>query len=191
MAAIKPLWGEVFVMPPSMTADDIVHLPDDGHRHELYEGALVREMTFAGHADLCQRLGVELGMYARTSGYANRILQNALFDLTPPGASSRTVLAPDLAILRTTTPPSWNAVPPDPPLLAVEVVSESQTLAELTLKAQVYRQAGVEEVWIIDHRTRAVEIWNAQDQTTLSDAQDLASPLLPGFSMSVHYLFDG
>lgn len=191
MATINPLWGDVFAMPPTTTAEDLLHLPEDGHRYELYEGVLVREMTFAGHADLCQRLGGELYLYARTTGFANRILQNGLFDLTPPGASTRTVLAPDLAILRTTTPPPWNAVPSDPPLLAVEVVSESQTLAELTLKAQVYRQAGVEEVWVIGHQTRVVEIWTAQGQTTLNDTQTLTSALLPGFSVSVRYLLDG
>jgi Uma2 family endonuclease len=191
MATVQPTWGERFQAPPAMTAEDLLRLPKDGYRYELYEGVVVREMTFAGHADLCQRLGGELYLYARTTGFANRILQNGLFDLTPPGASTRTVLAPDLAILRTTTAPPWNAVPNDPPLLAVEVVSESQTLAELTLKAQVYRQAGVEEVWVIAHKRRVVEIWNAQGQTTLTDTQDLTSARLPGFRMSVRSLLDG
>jgi Uma2 family endonuclease len=191
MATITPLWGDVFAMPPATTAEDLLRLPDDGHRYELYEGVLVRGVTFAGHADLCQRLGFELGLYARTTGFANRILQNALFDLTPPGAATRTVLAPDLAILRTTTLPPWDAVLSDPPLLAVEVVSESQTLAELTLKAQVYRQAGVGEIWVIDHKLRMVEIWNAQGQTTLNDTQALTSVLLPGFTLSVRHLLDG
>lgn len=191
MATVKPTWGEVFAMPPATTAEDLLHLPDDGHRYELYEGMLVREMTFGGHADLCQRLGGVLFVYGQSTGFPNRILQHGLFDLTPPGASTRTVLAPDLAILRTTTPPPWNTVLRDPPLLAVEVVSESQTLAELTLKAQVYRQAGVDEVWVIDHKTRVIEIWTAQGQVILNEAQSLTSGLLPGFSLSVRSLLDG
>ncbi len=178
-------------MPPATSADDLVRLPDDGYRYELYEGVLVREMTFAGHGAVCQRLGVELGIYARTTGYANPIVQNTLVDLTPAGATSRTVLAPDLAILRMTTPLSWTTVVREPPLLAVEVVSESQTLAELALKAQTYITAGVEEVWVVDHQTRTVEVWTAQGTTTLGDAQTLTTPLLPGFAVAVRFLLDG
>ncbi len=146
MTTVRPTWGEVFQVPPNTTGDDLLRLPDDGSKYELYEGALVREggtMTSVGHAAVCQRLGGVLFMYANATGYANRILQNALFDLTPPGAQTRTVLAPEVAIARTTTPVSWTSVPQEAPLLAIEVVSPSQTLAELALKAQTYRLAGV------------------------------------------------
>jgi len=148
-------------------------------------------MTSVGHAAVCQRLGGVLFMYANATGYANRILQNALFDLTPPGAQTRTVLAPDVAIARTTTPVSWTSVPQEAPLLAIEVVSPSQTLAELALKAQTYRLAGVEEVWVVDYKSRSIEVWNAQGQTTLHDTQTLTSALLPGFSAAVRFLLDG
>jgi Uma2 family endonuclease len=194
MSAIRPTWGQVFLVPPSTSADDLLRFPDDGSKYELYDGRLVREggeMTSAGHGVLCQRLGMVLGSYAQTAGYANPIAQNMLFDLTAPGASTRTVLAPDVAVLRGTTPLSWTSVPHDAPLLAIEVVSASQTLAELSLKAQSYLQAGVEEAWVIDHTTRVVEVWNARGQTTLNDTQNLTSALLPGFSVSVRYLLDG
>jgi Uma2 family endonuclease len=71
------------------------------------------------------------------------------------------------------------------------VVSESQTLAELALTAQTYRQAGVEEVWVVDYKSRSIEVWNAQGQTTLHDTQTLTSTLLPGFSAAVRFLLDG
>ena len=129
-------------------------------------------------------------VYARATSYPNRILQNALFDLSPAGASKRMILAPDLAILRGNAAPSWD-VPQEVPLLAVEVVSDSQTLAELALKAQQYRTAGVDEVWVVDHKTRSVQVWTAQGTTTLADTQALTSPLLPGFSVDVRYLLDG
>jgi Uma2 family endonuclease len=191
MTMTRPMWGEVFEMPPGTSADDLVRLPDDGYKYELYDGELVREMTFAGHGELCQRLGGELYLYARTSGFHNRIVQNTLFELTLPGAASRTVLAPDIAVLRGTTPPAWDTVERAAPLLAIEVVSESQTLAELALKAQQYRTAGVDEVWVVDHKTRSVQVWTAQGTTTLADTQPLTSPLLPGFSVDVRYLLDG
>jgi len=191
MTTIRPAWGEVFRVPPSTVADDLVRLPDDGYRYELYEGVVVREMTVAGHGAICQRLGVELGIYARTASYANPIVQNTLVDLTPAGATACTVLAPDLAILRATTPLSWTTVVREPPLLAVEVVSQSQTLAELALKAQTYITTGVEEVWAVEHQTRVVDVWTAHGTTTLSDTQTLTSPLLPGFAVAVRFLLDG
>jgi len=194
MSTIHPSWGQVFLVPSSTTADDLLRLPDDGSKYELYDGRLVREggeMTSAGHGILCHRLSMALGTYALSAGFANPIAHNMLFDLSAPGAATRTVLAPDVAILRGTTPASWASVPRDTPLLAVEVVSASQTLAELSLKAQTYLQAGVEEVWVIDHQTRVVELWTAQGQTTLTDTQDLTSALLPGFSVPVRFLLDG
>jgi Uma2 family endonuclease len=190
MTMTRHLWGDVFEVPPTTTADDLLRLPDDGSKYELYGGVLVREMTSPEHGEVCQRLGAELAIYARNTGYPNRIAQNALYDFTAPGTPARVVLAPDLSIRRAGAPKTW-AVPQETPLLAVEVVSPSQTSVELALKAQAYRNAGVDEVWVVDAQTRTVEIWNAQGQTTLPDSQALTSMLLPGFSVDVRFLLDG
>jgi Uma2 family endonuclease len=71
------------------------------------------------------------------------------------------------------------------------VISESRTLASLAQKAQSYHQAGVEEIWLVDAKSRTVQIWNAAGTTTLDDTQTLTSALLPGFGVSVRYLLDG
>ena len=123
MAAPQPAWGEVYEVPATTTAQDLLRLPDDGSKYELYEGTLVREMTSPGHGAICHRLSGVLFVYAQSTGFANQILQNALFDLTPPGEPRRTVLAPDVAIARSSAAPSWD-VPRETPLVAVEVVSE-------------------------------------------------------------------
>jgi Uma2 family endonuclease len=192
MAAREPFWGDIYQVPSTMTADDLLRLPDDGSKNELYEGELVREeMTAPDHGNICHRLGGELYVYARTTGFSRRIVQNSLFDMTPAGAARKTVLAPDIAIMRTTTISSPTNIPTEPPLLAVEVVSPSQTMAELSIKAQFYRNAGVDEVWVIDHATRVVEIWTTAGKSTLTDGQTLTSTLLPGFSLDVAYLLDG
>jgi Uma2 family endonuclease len=193
MITTRRVWGEEFEVPVTTTADDLLRLPDDGSKYELFEGILVREggeMPSAGHGVLCQRLGGVLFMYAQATSFPNQILQNALFDRTPLGVSTRLVLAPDVAIMRATTPVTWT-VPTDPPLLVAEVVFPSQSLAELALKAQIYLSAGVEEVWVVDHGTRTVQVWSAQGTTTLNDTQALTSPLLPGFSVDVRFLLDG
>ncbi|HKV84299.1 MAG TPA: Uma2 family endonuclease [Ktedonobacterales bacterium] len=190
MAMLQPTWGDIFEMPPATTADDLLRLPDDGYRNELYKGKLVREMTSAGHGGVCHRLSVELGIYARHANFLNAIVQNTLFDLTPPGMATRTVLAPDVAILHAGATQPWDTVPHEPPLLAVEVVSASQTLAELVLKAQTYRQARFDEVWVVDHTSRGIEVWSAHGTTLLGETQMLTNPLLPGFSVAVRLLLD-
>lgn len=197
MTTVRPTWGQVFLTPPNMTADDLLRMNEqaaDGARYELFDGLLVREgieMTSAGHAIVCQRLGLLLGNYAQSSGFANPIAQNMLFDLTPSGSANRITLAPDVTVLRAATPLSWTSVPHDTPLLAIEVISPSQTTAEMTLKAQAYMSAGVEEVWIIDHKSRTVEVWTAQGTRALDENATLTSALLPGFSVSVRFLLDG
>jgi Uma2 family endonuclease len=197
MTTIRPSWGKVYLAPASTTPDDLLRMneaADDGGKYELFDGLLVHEggeMTSAGHGVLCQRLGLVLGSYAQTAGFANPIAQNMLFDLTPAGAPDRITFAPDLAILRATTPISWVSVPHDTPLLAVEVASPSQTRADLALKVQTYLTAGVEEVWLIDYKTRTVEVWTALGTTTLGDTATLTSALLPSFSVSVRFLLDG
>ena len=190
MAMTQHLWGQAYTVPASTTADDLLRLPDDGFTNELYEGVLVQTMTSPGHGALCHRLSVELGIYARAAQYPNQIVQNSLFDLTQPGEAVRTVLAPDLAIMRTSAPPAWN-VPADIPLLAVEVASPTQSLAELAIKAQRYRNVGVAEVWLIDPKQRVIEVWTAAETTRLTESDLLTTPLLPGFSVAVAALLDG
>jgi Uma2 family endonuclease len=192
MTTAKPIWGTMYIMPPTMTDDDLLGLSDDGAKNELYEGSVVQEeMTGPGHGDICHRLSVELGMYAKATGFPNRILQNSLFNFTPVGTTQKTILAPDVAITRSPTLPSRKQIPSVPPLLAIEVVSPSQTLVELGIKAQIYRNAGVDEVWLIDQDGRLVEIWTAQGVQTLTDGQTISTPLLPSFSLAVTYLLDG
>jgi Uma2 family endonuclease len=184
MYAAQPLWGDEILAPTGMTGDDLLRLPDDGAKNELYEGILVREtMTSLEHGGLCHWLSGLLVIYARQTGFANSVVQNALFDFTLPGAPRRTILAPDLAILRRKMhlPPNVATVIP---LIAVEVLSSSQTMAEMRLKARFYRNVGVDEVWIINPNDQTIEVWAGQGQTTFADPQPVTTTLLPGFSFT-------
>jgi hypothetical protein len=114
---------------------------DDDRTCVLIEGMLAREgIDSDSPADGVsrQRIGGELGLFARMIGFANPFVQHALLDLSPPDSPTSLVLAPDLAILRATTPDSWTSVPHAVPWLAVEVVSQSLTLAGMASKAQVF-----------------------------------------------------
>jgi Uma2 family endonuclease len=83
------------------------------------------------------------------------------------------------------------AIAPVAPNLAVEVLSESNTRAEMTRKRGEYFAAGVQLVWQVDPEARTVEVFTAPDQfivRTEADTLD-GGEVLPGFSLPLRTLF--
>lgn len=87
-------------------------------------------------------------------------------------------------------------MPADPipalaPDLAVEVLSEGNTPAEMARKLEEYFAAGVILVWLIDLKARTVAVHRAADQfTVLGDKDELrGEPVLPGFALRLSELF--
>jgi Uma2 family endonuclease len=96
---------------------------------------------------------------------------------------------------------SWDRIPgrqrprePIPSLapdLAVEVLSRSNTPAEMRLKRQDYFTAGVRLVWEVDPDARTISVYTAPDgPTVLGEADTLdGGPVLPGFTLPLRELF--
>jgi Uma2 family endonuclease len=96
---------------------------------------------------------------------------------------------------------SWDRLPgrrmPEEPIpdvspdLAVEVVSVSNTLAELERKRSDYFRSGVQIVWQVDPRARTVAVYTGPDNpTTLRSADVLdGGTVLPGFTLPLPDLF--
>jgi Uma2 family endonuclease len=105
------------------------------------------------------------------------------------------VRIPDVAFI------SWDMLPgrriPDEPIpdlapdLAVEVLSESNTRAEMERKRGEYFRAGTRLVWEVDPGTRSVAVYTQPDSPTiLRDADILdGGPVLPGFSLPLSEVF--
>lgn len=103
--------------------------------------------------------------------------------------------APDVAFI------AWDRIPPGLlseeslanaiPDLAIEVLSPSNTKAEMARKRQEYFAAGVRLVWEVDPRSRSVAISrSADDQTWLDATQTLdGGVVLPGFLLPLADLF--
>jgi Uma2 family endonuclease len=66
----------------------------------------------------------------------------------------------DLAVLR---PGTQQDILTDPPLLVIEVLSPDDTYSDLQERSQDYRAMGVENVWIIDPRTRSGRMCSGAD----------------------------
>jgi Uma2 family endonuclease len=77
------------------------------------------------------------------------------------------------------------------PVLAVEILSPSNTKEEIDEKIDEYLEAGVPLVWIVDTRYRTVTIYRPDQEPEMVNAgQELSGePHLPGFRVPVASLF--
>jgi Uma2 family endonuclease len=107
------------------------------------------------------------------------------------------VRIPDVAFI------SWDRLPgrriPQQPVptvaadLAVEVLSEGNTAAEMALKREDYFRAGVRLVWEIDPVAPTVRVFTSgNDFRLLTEADTLdGGDVLPGFTLSLREFFAG
>lgn len=119
--------------------------------------------------------------------------------VTAPDGMMR--LAPGLVRLPDVAFVSWGRLPnrrvPREPLpdlapdLAVEVLSASNTPAEMARKRREYFAAGVHLIWQVDPEARTVEVYTAPEKSTILSAEDVleGGSILPGFTLPVRELF--
>ena len=174
------------------TESDLIRLLEGPKRlYELVDGVLVEKIMGVEESFLALYLARLIGNFAD---------EHCLGFLTGEAGAIRTIALqvrmPDIAFI------SWNRVPvreripkekilslvPD---LAVEVLSEGNTPAEMQRKLKEYFLAGVPLVWFVDPRERTVEVFTAPDQSTVLAESDILSGanVLPGFSLPVKQIF--
>jgi Uma2 family endonuclease len=83
------------------------------------------------------------------------------------------------------------AIPDLVPNFVIEVLGTSITYAEMSRKRREYFHAGVELLWMVDHRTRTVTVFRStQDFTVYADDQILdGGGVLPGWQVNIAELF--
>jgi Uma2 family endonuclease len=177
--------------PGTATEQDVLEIYDREKRAcELVEGTLVEKPMGYEESQIALLIGTFLNNFVRprklgiVTGEAGTI---KLF----PGL----VRMPDVAFT------SWDRLPnrkrpkePIPELapdLAVEVLSKSNTKAEMKRKLGEYFEAGVRLVWMVDPRKRTARVYTAVDQSVLiKEGQVLdGGDVLPGFVLPLSELF--
>ena len=177
----------------SLTADEFLLHPAANERTELVRGAIhVMTPVSSAHGLVSMTVGYLLSAHVRkhrlgacfgdSTGYA---LPN-LID---------TVRAPDASFVRA------HRLPPEgvgggfaklAPDLAVEVLSPSESTAELSEKLADYRVAGTPMVWVIDPVRRTAVVITNRSTTTLGVSDTLTGgDVVPGFACGVAELFEG
>jgi len=176
-----------------MTAEELEALGDDFFG-ELVEGVLIPMSPTAGsHGSIATRLTIVLGAFV-----VERSL-GELFDSSTGFLLRRdpdTVRSPDVAFVAASRLPDgvphrgYLGLAPD---LAVEILSPSNTAAEMTRELADYFGHGTRLVWIVDPDAREVTVYAAGAIPRLLRATDTldGGDLLPGFTTPVATLFAG
>jgi Uma2 family endonuclease len=77
------------------------------------------------------------------------------------------------------------------PTLIVEILSPSDTIEEIGAKIEVYQNAGVLLIWVIDPDDRTVTIYRLDAEPQLVNVKQelVGEPQLPGFRVAVAEIF--
>lgn len=176
--------------PGSATEADLLRFVErDKRLCELIDGTLVEKPVGWAEAIVAANLITFLGAYVLRKDLG--AVSGA--DSTLRMASSGRVRLPDVAFVsRDRLPPTLQPIPTLAPDLAVEVLSESNTPAEIDQKLREYFQSGTRLAWVIDPRARAAAVYHAPGEPTrvLSESDTLdGEQVVPGFTLPVADLF--
>lgn len=179
-----------------MAGDEFLALPEDGVRRWLIDGE-VREvgMTVRNrtHSRVMSRCAQHLGNWSDTqpeprggvfSGEAGFRLRD----------NPERIVGVDVAYVSPEVLARQNndsALVVGVPTLVVEILSPSDTIEDINDKIEIYLEAGVSVVWIIDPRRRTVTVHRSVDEPTLVNARQelIGGEELPGFRVAVAQLF--
>ena len=131
-------------------------LEEEEFRYELDEGELIT-MTRPGtdHGRIERRLLIVLQTYLDAHGGGEAFGPDILFELGP-----NTKRAPNVSVvLREIGSVKEITGAPD---IAVEILSPSNTKIEMHRKLGQFFAAGCKLAWIIDPKTRTVEVWESR-----------------------------
>ncbi|HFD39238.1 MAG TPA: Uma2 family endonuclease, partial [Anaerolineae bacterium] len=167
------------------TAEELLALPDDGHRYELVRGRLIT-MTPASarHGKLAARLVGALLPFVEAHDLGEVYTAEPGFTLE---SDPDTVRAPDVAFVRRERippegePEGFWAIAPD---LVIEIVSPSESAHTVQAKVADYLRAGTRLLWVVYPDSRTVMEFRAPDQARLLTAEDHleGGEVVPGFS---------
>ena len=179
---------------PLLTVADLDACPDDSNRYELIEGELfVSRAPGIPHQRVLNNLQFAFESYVKENPIG----------IVVPGAgavfSDYDAVIPDLVFVKTER---WSEVVTETrftgaPDLVLEIMSPGKENRDrdLLVKRQLYAKYGVAEYWIVDAENRLVQVFRLQTQqlenvATWRNGEEITTPLLPGFQLSVSTIFN-
>jgi Uma2 family endonuclease len=158
---------------------------------ELIDGVLVEKVVGHYESMLAMLIGCRIGAYLESHDVGTISGADSMMELFPGH-----VRAPDVCVVRWERYPEGKVpddpIPPVAPNLVVEVLSRSNTAAEMRRKLHDYFTAGVDLVWYIDPQTRIARAFTGEEQFIELDEKGSLSggEVLPGFELSLADVFN-
>lgn len=190
---VPPERIRIIPQPGSATVDDAMEFErETGRLCEVVDGILVEKGMGYFESRLAVVLIGILEQFLSENGDPGFLLGEAGMIWVEPGQ----MRMPDVAYF------SWDhfpgrVLPPGAvlnltPDWAVEILSPSNTDAEMLRKRREYFKGGAMLVWQVDPATRTVEVYTAFDISTKhgEEAVLTGAPVLPGFSISIKRWFE-
>lgn len=178
--------------PGTATEADLLRYVEAGDRPcELIDGTLVEKPMGFAEGQIAMRLGARLTAYADDHDLG--VVSGADSTLRMKTGQVR---LPDVVFVSYAHLPG-KVLPPEkvPTLtvdLAVEVLSESNTTAEIAQKLRELFQSGTRLAWVVDPPTRTVAVYHGPGEPTrvLRESESLdGESVMPGFSLPIAALF--
>ncbi|MEZ6136566.1 MAG: Uma2 family endonuclease [Pirellulaceae bacterium] len=173
--------------PGTATSDDLIAAnAGSGPLCELIDGTLVEKSMGFEASVVAMTIARILGTYVFAQKLGVVSGPDGMFRLL-----DNTVRGPDVAYLARARYPGGkfptDAFPALSPNLVVEVLSPSNTKAEMSRKRIEYFHSGVELVWIVDCTSRSVAVYTSPSRVTeLGEEQIIdGGQVLPGFTSPV------
>jgi Uma2 family endonuclease len=177
--------------PGTATEQDVVSVEAHENRLcELVDGVLVEKPMGYVESLLAMAIGDALRKFVKPRKLGLVTGESGMMRLFPG-----LVRIPDVAFV------AWDRIPggrvprqPIPdlvPHLVVEVLSESNTAAEMARKLDEYFRTGVVLAWLVDPRDRTVTTYTSPTQFLLLDESHTldGGAVLPGFALPLRDLF--
>ena len=161
------------------TKADYDRLPE-GFRVELIDGELLKMASpTMFHQELVLRIADALRVGAAPGTVYVGPVDFVIDDTN--------VLVPDVVALR--EPPGRGAAHITEALLVVEIFSPSTAARDRRIKARMYSDAGVAEVWLVDPKGATIEVRGSDREEKFDGSETAVSSIVPGFQLTPAELF--
>lgn len=169
-----------------VTREEYLDLAEDGFKYDVISGVMhVSPSGTADHGDAQLSFGALLRGYLTTHPVGRAFVEVDV--LLPDGGDP---LRPDVSFVRKERSSLIRQHIHGAPDLVCEVLSDGTADRDLGVKAERYLRCGVREYWIVDPRSRSVQLWlNREARWEKRSTPELLSEILADFQVSADRLF--
>jgi Uma2 family endonuclease len=166
-----------------MSLAEFEALPDDGERHELIEGELIKmPPPQKRHNRVVRKINSALTKVAEQAG-TYVVYVDAGFRVRP---ESPTVLQPDIAVFKADRDFGDEGYFEGAPDLAIEVVSPGDSADRIEEKVHLYLSCGASAVWIVYATSRLIHVRRNSGVSIVNEDSSIDAPeIFPGWSVRV------